>query len=619
MTTYKIRLKDGVSVSIDKTGLITKTATWIITSASGNAYSGWKSFEDTALLWAGRVGDGWKEPTQDTSGRECSNFTTSSLFKVTGIDVASVNRTHYEVTFTAEQNLSAMTLINNADVSIDSLNQKTVSLNYQIDLSTGAFSELEALFYTPGSALVLFNHAAYLLDRVDYTATSKTRYSVAVVLRDMSVMRLGNPKYSVDAYGGKTASISWRYSASAYSPSILPAAGADVSAWLGLSASSGYTATNVNVEPDGLLGYTVTVEAKHVSNRLVKTAKSYELDTDYSTDSEPAVKKAVTVTRQATKDDLEQYDEIVGTEGDDFGHPGTTVSSVQVEEVGRDDFEVTLELTDDEFNSKSSSGFNNSQNYLKNQVDLSINYSEVILEASHLGYVRGESGIDWVAINDPPTTMFEYDMDIDGLKGMNDAWTDGTILTALKTGKIGFSVVKSIKTLDGRYLSWPEVRALTSLSGIATIRLSDFVYAQPSQKKSDGTSVRNIYFVPWKAKDSALLFDTKTTHPTLENGFDKPLRKSAIGARIPTIECSVGKYYKGRLSKVIKRWEHRFYTDAIAELDLKDVTSYKRTNLSAEEVTDNTGRFWTKVTQTLSGLRGFYWNKYYQEGSLDNA
>lgn len=620
MSNLIYKLKGGVAISINPEGLITKTATWIVTHQEDNAYTNWKSMIDDVGVWAGKVGDKWKEPVQDSNGRECSGYSDASLFTVTSIEIDSSNRVFCEVTFTAESNLSEMTLIRNANVSIDNLNQKTVSLEYQIDLSTGVFSELEAIFHVPGSNLVMFDEDAYLIDAIDYNPTSKTRYQINIVLRDMSVMRLGNPSISIDAYGTKTASISWRYDAGSYSADVLPKEGTDASDWLGMESDSGYIVSEVAVEPDGLLGYIINIDSKHVSSRLVKTDRSFNLNADYSTDSDPAINESVTITRQAKKDDLVDYEELVGQEASDYGYANHTISGISIEEVGRDDFEVTIEITDDEFRSSSGGSLNNSQNYLRNQVDLSVHYSHLVLEASHLGYVRGVSDMEWIAVNDPPRTTFLYDLDIMGIKTMNPShWTDAAILAALKTGKIGFSGVYSVTDVDGDPIRRSDIYNLSNLSRVDTIRLWDFVYAQPTQQAKNGESLRNIYFIPWKAEESAIIFDKASyikNYPKGDNGFDKPMKRSMIGKKIPIIECTVGKYYQGRISKVIKKWEHKFFTDAIKEIKLKGITSYKRTNLSAEEITDNTGRFWTKVTQSFSGLRGQHWNPNYEDGSL---
>ena len=94
------------------------------------------------------------------------------------------------------------------------------------------------------------------------------------------------------------------------------------------------------------------------------------------------------------------------------------------------------------------------------------------------------------------------------------------------------------------------------------------------------------------------------------------MKKSWIGKSIPVVECTVGRYYKGKVSTVLRKKEHKFFEDATDALELRDITSYKTTNLSAEEVTDNKGKIWTKVTQTLAGLKGYYWNHDYVDGDL---
>ena len=236
-----------------------------------------------------------------------------------------------------------------------------------------------------------------------------------------------------------------------------------------------------------------------------------------------------------------------------------------------------------------------------------------------MGYERGLSDMEWVNINNPPKTMFGYDLDPSTLRELNSGWTDESILAAIRVKKIGFSRVFRVYGVDNRPLTVAQVADVTSLSQITSVRLLDYVYAQPNHKPSNGTSTRNIYFTPWKAKDNALIFRHKSyrdNYPKDSNGNDRAMKKSWIGKRIPVVECTVGRYYKGKVSTVLRKKEHKFFEDATDALELRDITSYKTTNLSAEEITDNKGKIWTKVTQTLAGLKGYYWNHDYVDGDL---
>ena len=618
--TYKTMLKGGVTTSIDKDGLMTKSATWIlIQTGVTNAYTSWKAFESTVTAWAGSIGDKWKEPVQDTNGRECSTYTESKLFRVTSINIDCPDRFTYEVTFNAEQNLSKVTKIGNIDVQIDNVNQKTMTLHYQVDLSTGDYSELATLFDVPGTSRTIFDGHVCLIESVNMTAINKTRYSIDVTLKDMAVMMIGKPKYSKNEFNQKTASVSWRYSADSFAALAIPESGEDASTWLGLSANSGYLISGVSCEPDGLLGYTVQIDAKYVADVVVKTDRKFSLNTDYAFESAAATEKSVTIVKQATEEDIADYEDIIGDEANSYGYPGMTVSDVTISESGRGDYEVTIELTDDNYTPNPRKHFQNNQNYLENQVEISINYSEIVLEASHLGYARGLSDMEWININNPPRTRFGFDMEPSTLAEMNDGWTEAAIVAAVRARKIGFSRVSKVYDKDGTQLTDAQISAITSTSQIGTIRLTDYVYAQPSHKTSNGKSIRNIYFIPWKAKDSALIFRQKSyrdSYPKDSNGNDIAMNKSWIGKSIPVVECTVGRYYKGKVSTVLRKKEHKFFEDATDALELRGITSYKTTNLSAEEVTDNKGKIWTKVTQTLAGLKGYYWNHDYVDGDL---
>ncbi len=610
---YKNILKGGVTTSIGNDGLVTKSATWMIVTEDTNVLTNWKSLGDIAEEWAGKIGDKWREPTQ--TGKECTSYSETDLFRVTDIQIESVNRLYYEVTFTAVQNLSVMTMIGNIDVSIDNTNQKTATATYQIDLATGAVSELESLFYTSGNnSIVIFNSGTWLIESSTYSPQSKTRYTLTVSLKDMSVMRIGNPSYNTDIYGMKTASIEWRYDKVSYSSLTLPEAGDSADIWLGLS-NSGYVITGVESDPEGVLGYIVKIDAKLLADRYVKTDEEYALDTDYSTGESAIVNPTITITKQSTEDEKNKYKEMVGNEASIFGYNDYTISNVSVNDLGSGDYEVTIEITSDEYSRTGDK--KQSQNYLRNQVEISINYSHIILEPQHLGYTKGISGIEWVAINNPPKTTFMYDLDIDSITEMNENWTASSVLNMAKTGKIGFSRVHTIYNQDLKPYKRSDWHLIPSGQFVGKIRLIEYNYAQPTHTQS-GMSLRNVYFIPWRAKDSAIIYAKKshrTSFPQYK-GNDRPMKESWIGKKIPVIEASVSKYYRGKASSVLNKWEHRFYSDAVKELKLKDITSYKTISLNVEEVTDNKGRIWTKVSRTLSGLKGYYWNHNYNEGDF---
>ena len=559
---------------------------------------------------------------QDKGGRECSSYTESTLFRVTSINIDCPDRFTYEVTFNAEQNLSTVTKIGNIDVQIDNVNQKTMTLHYQVDLSTGAYSELATLFDVPGTSRTIFTGHVCLIESVNMTAINKTRYSIDVTLKDMAVMMIGKPKYSKNEFNQKTASISWRYSAESFAALTIPESGSDASTWLGLSANSGYLISGVSCEPDGLLGYTVQIDAKYVADVVVKTDRKFSLNTDYAFESAAATEKSVTIVKQATAEDIADYADIIGDEATSYGYPGMTVSDVNISESGRGDYEVTIELTDDNYTPNPRKMFQNNQNYLANQVEISINYSEIVLEASHCGYEMGLSDMRYIEINNPPKTRFSYDIDPDTLSEINAAWTDSAIAAAIRVRKIGFSTIEKVYGKDDIKWTDSEMANVTAakVAEIRKIRMSDYVYAQPKiNLKSAGTSVRNIYFKAWNPYDSAIIFrlaSHRSAYPVDANGNAVSFKKSWIGKSIPVVECTVGKYYKGKVSTVLSNKEHKFFADATDALTLKEITSYKTINLSAEEVTDNKGKIWTKVTQTLAGLKGYYWNQNYVDGDL---
>lgn len=606
-------LKGSPQYSIDNNGVMTITTTWMVmpdTSSNGISAVNWLAFETEVETWAGNVGDRYKKPVIPENGKEATEYSETEAFIVSDISYSCVDgRTHYEVTFTNEQNISAMQMVGNVSAEINESNEKTKTVNYVINVASDDPLAIDASFILSGTT-VDWAGTDYQVSSSSYNAVSKTRYELSITAQDMSVMMIGNPSRSTDAFGQHTMSATWRYSTSAYDDWVQPQEGEDASVYLGLESGSGYLITEVSAEPNGVLGYTVSVNAKHVSKRLIKATKREmrkSSGTGYYTEHN--------IQYQSDVDSVNEFTGLVGTQASEFVDDAVgAVTDVSIDETGRNDFDIQITTTDE----PQSSGDTASSQDLKDQVDVSMSQSEFVLDAKQAGWFQGLSG-EFYVINDPPTTKFSYTVSPDSLKDMRTSGggtlTDSTIIAAIK-GKslIGYDRVAGVQAYVGDNLKWlsnTERASLSSLSNVHTIRMEGFVYAQPTMT-SEGENLRNMLFEEWVRKKHCPLWRNDGQY----KGRDKALNKMFLTYKFQVMEITVGMNYKGKATNILKKDFDYYYSRAVKYIKSNAFTSYKGTGISINEIIDEDGDVWTQVTCTISALLrsnvgGYVWNEDY--------
>ena len=619
MKTY---LKGGVDLSIDENGLQTKTTTWmVIDDSSSTVFTNWITFQESVNTWAGKIGAPFKNPTQDANSRECSNFTSDTSFLASAINIVCINRTHYEVTFTNVQNTAVMSLIGNINVNINSNNERTKTAIYRVTvpLTAEGVADPKAIeaFLIPSGTVITWSDGLYMVADSSYTAQNARVYTVTITAKDMSVMMIGLPVDSIDAFNQKIKTVTYRYSKTAYDVWAQPEVGSDASSYLGLDVNSGYLINGITADPDGVLGYVVKIETRHVSKRLIRIEETLSNPTKNWLSGALTHEKDITAVYQCRAEHLDEFRNLIGKEAELA--VGTTINSVKITPQSTEEYEVTLSSKDDNSNIINNN-YNNNQDYLRTQVDISINYSEFVLEPEMVGYKRGLSDVDWVEINNPPTTTFRYRIDASTLLDTHSEWTQ-SLINALKIGDtIGFSKVV------GRYDDELQLidEGTTYTGKITGLKLEEYVYAQPGTSESAKT-VRNLLFKLWNPHISMPMFPEaswRTNFPKYVAGdgcrvgaigLYKAMPRSYIGKKIKMMECSIGKYYKGVIRSVLPNRASSFLSDAMSDVKLpSEFVSVKQTNLQVSEIKDNQGNTWTKVTQTVLSPMGWYWNFNYE-------
>ena len=622
-----VSLKGSPGFSIDQDGIMSITTTWILVDdSSDNVYTRWLDFQNEVNEWVGEVGDPYKRPKQADGSREAFGYEEDNAFTCQNIEYSCVDgRTHYEVTFTNVQNLAAMRQVGNVSVDINNNNERVKTITYQIDVQDDSPLAIDAYLIDSGTT-VTWAGDSYLMESSSYQAQTKTRYTITFTAKDMYKMMIGNPSDSVDAFGQKTRKATWRYNTEAYNEWIQPLPGDDASEYIGLSAGSGYLINNIEAAADGVLGYIITIEARHVSLRHVKTDERTYKDGNN-------ISKEVVDTYQSTEEFKNVFDSRVGYESTD--DPDIVVEDVSVSQTANGEYEISVTS-----NGGYGSAGDNSSDIAK-ATTVSMNSSELVIEPAWAGWALGVSGIDYYAINFPPTTTYTYQMSIQTLIDMNAStsgmvrgWTEQEIIDAIKNNRtIGYDwILYPIGTYTDNYGNVKTGRIpknrydYIQVGDVTELVMSGFVYAQPSWILMDEEdpmrriSVRNVYFNAWRCFEVSPVLpnrDVLNNYPQV-NGRDLYWQKRYINYKLPMMECSVTKNYRGSASSVTRRDFDSYYRDAVRYIRSSKFTSYKGTNIGFNEFEDQYSNKWTSVTCTIQALMEFYWNPYYDTQYVEN-
>ena len=613
----KYYLKGGIATSINSEGLMSKETTWMLVPdyQSGN-FNNWLSFENEVREFAGNIGDAYKKPKYNGKA-EIDEYELDNTFLVESVSYNLVaGKTHYEVTFSNTQNLNVMQVTGNVSVDIDSSNVRTKNISYKltIPLVDGAanFSGIDDYLLSSGDS-VLWAGELYEVASSSYKAQSKTAYTIDISAKDMSYMMIGLPSIQEDAFGQRTATVTWRYSLAKFNSTILPKAGDSASDFLGdLEDKNNYSISSINIQPEGVLGYNVTYSCKYIGTRLIKITKGRNWNNENGT------KNNISITYQSDADNTDDFLERVGKEATTEGFPMHTIIGADVNQNGIGDYEVTLNISND--TNRINNTQSNKPENLKKQYSISSTQSKFYLTARHCGMFRSASDLAWYPINHPPQATMQEDITPQQLKSLSSYWTDTTILTAVQSGYIGFSVIDKIYNADNNAVPKSSWSSLT-INDIVKIRTVRFIYAQPNQT-TQSVPFGNL-FVPWVAKTEVpvILYDGDISdYPTYsDNGLDMAYAEKYIGYGINCMDSNVTMNYQGAIATIMAKDWGIYFREAVKKIDNKIFTSHKMMNVSFSRIMDSNNREWTQVNVQIKSLLEGYWNDFYDEGISENG
>lgn len=622
----KIALKGSPSWSINQDGEVSVSTTWqCYNDATDNVAIGWLRFQNEVEQFAGKAGDLYKAPVQDDNAKEATKYETSNAFIVQSVEYKAVDaRTHYEVTFEHIQNFTTMTRIGDVTVEVNENNEKVKTIRYKVS-ATGA--SVDSIIMHSGDTADWAGEL-YQIQSSSYSPESAGIYNVEVTAVDMSYMRIGLPSITTDTQGNTVINTTWRYSKAKYEETTLPNAGEDATQYVG---KPGYVITNVQSEPQGVLGYNVTITASsHITHKVLSSRKTVDRhDKKYTTTWETTFQADDTELRAIS--DAATYSDIASLlpEGKSL-HRGV-VESIQYDQYAPGKYNVSVRLSDNE---------DNDIEDMDGGWSASVSEAYLQLSLQQAGWSKGPSG-ELYRINFPPTTRFRYTMTPDSLIGMQTASgnttptvTSSELLSAIKRrGVIGYDRIVGVQGTTTRnelkWLSNAEIANISSLSTVHSIMLEGFVYAQPSMTKN-GSTVRNQLFTAWDIDSECPLNFGSESHVTIQGRY-VPLHRRLLKYRFKYHEISVTQTYHINPTNALKQNASNFYNNAIAKIRCSNYTSYKAAGISfaLRQVADSEGNISnsTEVTCVIHALLSTNahkpkWNRKYdgtvivEEGTL---
>ncbi len=322
----KIVHYNNVDFNIDSNGNITRSATWHV-MADENVITDWTSLRESVEEWAGDIGDDWRLPGDDSQ-----SYTTDENYVVTSIGFKSLSRYMYEVSYNGEKKYLTSEMIGGINISINSNAETEKNTKWRVYTDS-----LDDFLPAPGDVMSWAGEL-YLCSSISATANATGIYEVTLNAKDMSVLMIGNPSYQKTRMREQVKNATWRIDPDSYDDFISSNdIDSDASSWAG----DGYYVTSVNASPNGVLGYNVQLEAKHISVRLISVKKDIQFK-GYNTSGGAKKDEVYTGRWQVHADSIEEFYDMIGESASDWAEEDFTVTEIHPNYISDIEYEVTL-------------------------------------------------------------------------------------------------------------------------------------------------------------------------------------------------------------------------------------------------------------------------------------
>jgi hypothetical protein len=201
----------------------------------------------------------------------------------------------------------------------------------------------------------------------------------------MAVLIIGNPQFTRTAAYESTKTAKWRVDTASYEAFIAANDIDSAAAWAG----DGYYVTNLSAEPHGILGYYVTIEAKHVSVRKIEVLKRQTL-AGYETDGNLKTEVVYTGKWQVHADNRQEFETLIGESAADWADEGYIITSINPVKLSDIEYEYTLEAKNPD-NSSASPATEDDRSKLWERIDLYPGSADFKIDAKMTGYTTKDN------------------------------------------------------------------------------------------------------------------------------------------------------------------------------------------------------------------------------------
>ena len=398
----RITHKSNIDFTIGANGQIQRTSTWEILPASGaDILTSWTSFRADAETWAGAIGDPFRIPDADSMG-----YTTDDEYLITEIAFKSPARFIYEVTFTGRKKHTTAEMTDYSETKNNNLEkEKTARWLIHDDSIEEWLPDIGAVI-TWGDALYGVDEL-YMIDDIQKTKLKSGEWEVTLKAKDMAVLIIGNPQFTRTAAYESSKTAKWRVDTASYEQFIADNDIDSAATWAG----DGYYVTNLSAEPHGILGYYITIEAKHVSVRQIEVLprKSFA---GYEADGSLKIETVYTGKWQVHTDNREEFETLVGESAEDWADQGYIVTSVNPVKLSDIEYEYTLEAKNTD-SSAASPASEDDRSKLWERQDFYPGSADFKIDGPMSGWTMKdgkkktikESGGEWTAAEECPFVM----------------------------------------------------------------------------------------------------------------------------------------------------------------------------------------------------------------------
>ncbi len=228
-------------------------------------------------------------------------------------------------------------------------------------------------------------------------------WEVKLTARDMSVLMVGNPSFKRNNYLESSISATWRVCNDAIEAFLAAhEINNDASDWAGAD----YYITEISTRPDGMQGYLVTIEARHVGIRKIDV-KRRETFAGYDFFGNLRREIVWTGRWRVHRDNKQDFENITGLSAADWAEEGYIVTSVDPSRISDMEYEYIVEAKSPENSNLASMQYKNDRTNLASRVDAKVDSGTFFLSAEQCGWFKNDDGRyeeieDWDPNSDCP-------------------------------------------------------------------------------------------------------------------------------------------------------------------------------------------------------------------------